>query len=94
MSHTHSLSEWAQVVSLMTAVYAAGSVPVLLYGTTPPQWFVFAARDFDRAVAAVRHELAPHAMAVRHAVYGGREICRDLAALLLLLTTTPKGALR
>jgi hypothetical protein len=90
---THTPAEWAQMVSLAVAVYAAGSVPVLLYGTTPPQWFVYTARDLDRAIAAVCHALAPHATAVRHALYGVRDAARDAAALVLLLTTRPKGAM-
>ncbi len=103
MSHTHSLSEWMSAGSLgLSAISLIALALAFADADFDPrpllarahQLAVFAARDLDRAVAAVRHELAPHAMAVRHAVYGGREIVRDLAALLLLLTTSPKGALR
>jgi hypothetical protein len=105
--HTHSPAEWAQMLSLAIALYSSASAPWFLlvdadlkdFDPRPAlhrarQVAVYAARDLDRAVAATRHELAPQATAVRHAFYGGREMARDLAALLLLLTTTPKGALR
>lgn len=79
-------------------MYAAGSVPVLLCGTTPPRWVC-------RAVTAV-HQVAVHAghdlnraiaTAERHAhaaVHASREAFRDAVALLILLTTRPQGALR
>ena len=105
MSHTHSPAEWAAFVSLGVSFWASCAAAVWLFADADLADFdprpalhrarqvaVYAARDLDRAVAATRHELAPHAAVVRHAVYSGREICRDLAALLLLLTTTPKGA--
>lgn len=55
--------------------------------------FAYAANDFAWAAASLRHELAPAAACVRHAAYGSRELARDAAALAVLLTTTPKGAM-
>lgn len=55
---------------------------------------VYVSHDLLRAAASVRHELAPVAAFVWNAVFEARELARDLAALVLLLTTTPKGALR
>lgn len=90
MSQTHSLAEWAAVLSL-------GLVPV---GAI---WFALAFAPADLAYFAPRPWLA---RAIRsEAVYpllrewdiarhASREALRDAAALLLLLTTSPKGALR
>jgi hypothetical protein len=55
---------------------------------------VHAGYDLAWAAASARHELVPYSVPLRHAVYGGRELARDVAALLLLLTTSPKGQLR
>jgi hypothetical protein len=107
MYHAHTLAEWAAMVCLATSGYGVLSVPYFLLVDADLKDFdprpllhrahqvaVYAAGGLNRATAAVRHDLAPHAIAVRHAFYGGREVARDAAALLLLLTTTPKGALR
>lgn len=81
-----------------TGMYATGSIPVLLYGTT---WrrdlhraSVYAGYDLNRAIVSARHELAPYMACVWRVVYGAREVARDAAALLLLLTTSPKGTAR
>lgn len=55
---------------------------------------VFAGHDLNRAIAAVQHELAPAVAYARHNAYRLRETGRDLAALLILLATTPKAELR
>lgn len=98
MSPTHSLAEWAAFLSLGVGVHAAFSVFWFLLVDASRRDFhqvlVYAGCDLAWAAASVRHELAPYAAPVRHAVYGGRELARDLAALLLLLTTTPKGHAR
>jgi hypothetical protein len=104
--HTHTPAEWAQMLSLAIALYGSASVPWFLlvdadladFDPRPTlhrahQVAVYTAGDLNRAAATIRHELAPHTTAVRHAFYSGRETARDAAALLLLLTTTPKGAL-
>lgn len=54
---------------------------------------VFATRDLDRVICAVRHEVAPVAVLLVHAVFVSREAARDVAALLILLTTRPQGAM-
>ena len=56
------------------------------------QGAVYAGHDLNRAIAASRRHLAPYAVCVWHAVYAAREMARDAAALLILLTTSPKGA--
>jgi hypothetical protein len=98
MSQTHDLAEWASVLSLGIGVHASFSVFWFLLVDASRRDFhqvlVFAGNDLAWAAASARHELVPYAVPVRHAVYGGRELARDAAALLLLLTTTPKGQLR
>ncbi|MDX3634368.1 hypothetical protein PV728_29705 [Streptomyces europaeiscabiei] len=114
MSATHSLAEWASVLSL-------GLVPV---GAI---WFALAFAPADAAYFDPRPALARAAYVLRLVVFRGRlavhaarmalesgdwdglliavanvkhvvrpsfEACRDAAALLLLLTTSPKGQLR
>jgi hypothetical protein len=110
MSHTHTPAEWAEMVSLAVALYAAASVPYFLlvdadradFDPRPAarrsagvvrQGVVYAGHDLAWAAASVRHELVPAAVCVRHVVYVGRELARDIAALALLLTTSPKGAM-
>jgi hypothetical protein len=98
MSHTHDLAEWAAFLSLGVGVHAAFSVLYFLLVDSD------AARDFDprpalsRAVESGRLDLLLIAVAdakydVRQAVHASREACRDAAALLILLTTSPKGAM-
>ncbi|MFF7837624.1 hypothetical protein ACFZC6_02125 [Streptomyces ossamyceticus] len=104
-SHTHDLGEWAAMVSLGISVHAAFSVFYFLLVDAhrsdfdPRPWLarakhlaVQAARmalesgDWDGLLIAVAN--------VKHAVRPSFEACRDAAALLLLLTTSPKGQLR
>lgn len=91
MSRTHDLAEWAAFLSLGVAVHASFSVG----------WFLLVdahRTDFDPR-PAVRRAVCSEAVypllrewdIARHA---SREALRDAAALLLLLTTSPKGALR
>ncbi|MBE4735773.1 hypothetical protein [Streptomyces caniscabiei] len=91
MSRTHDLSEWAAFLSLGVGVHASFSV----------FWFLLVdahRSDFDPR-PAVRRAINSEALypllrewdIARHA---SREALRDAAALLLLLTTSPKGALR
>lgn len=54
---------------------------------------VFAGHDLNRAVASVRHEVAPLVVCLVFAACVAREAARDVAALLLLLTTRLKGAM-
>ncbi|MFE3031515.1 hypothetical protein ACFXKY_07690 [Streptomyces canus] len=58
------------------------------------QGAVYACHDVLRAAASVRHELAPAAAFAWNAIFEARELARDLAALLILLTTRPNGATR
>ena len=105
--HTHTLDEWLAMVSLAVAVYGSLSAPWFVFvdadladfdprpaARRGHQLAVYAEHDVARAVMSVRHELVPVAAAVRHAVYVGRETARDLAALLILLTTRPQGVAR
>lgn len=88
--HTHSLSEWAAMGSVSVGIYAAASVVYFL--------LVDADRsDFDprplvrRVVqSAAVYPLLREWDNARHLV---REACRDVAALVVLLTTSPKGAM-
>ncbi|MDX2696033.1 hypothetical protein [Streptomyces ipomoeae] len=91
MSHTHDLAEWASVLSLGIAVHASFSV----------FWFLLvdsdSARDFDPRpllARAIRSEAVyPLLREWDTARHASREALRDAAALLLLLTTSPKGAM-
>lgn len=58
------------------------------------QGAVHAGHDLTRAATSARHHAAPAAALVWHAVFAAREMARDLAALLLMLTTIPTGDLR
>ncbi|MFF6781370.1 hypothetical protein [Streptomyces sp. NPDC012510] len=90
--HTHSLAEWAAFLSLGVGVHAAFSVV----------WFLLvdsdSARDFDPRpwlARAIRSEAVyPLLREWDIARHASREALRDAAALLLLLTTSPKGQLR
>jgi hypothetical protein len=99
MYATHSLSDWAAFLSLGVGVHAAFSVLYFLLVDSD------SARDFDprpvlsRVVESGRVDVLLIAVAdakcdVRAAVHASREAFRDAAALLILLTTSPKGALR
>jgi len=104
---THTPAEWAQMVSLAVALYASASVPFFVlvdadladFDPRPAvrhthQLAVHVGHDLAWITASAQHELAPVAVPVRHAAYGAREVARDTAALLVLLTTSPKGTLR
>lgn len=91
MNHTHDLAEWAAFLSLGVGVHAAFSV----------FWFLLVdahRSDFDPRpwlARAVRSEAVyPLLREWDNARHASREALRDAAALLLLLTTTPKGQLR
>lgn len=111
MSATHSLAEWASVLSLGIGVHASFSCFYFLlvdaeradFNPRPlvrraagvvHQELVHTGHNLAWAAASTRHEMAPAAACGWHAVYSARETARDLAALLLLLTTTPKGGTR
>jgi hypothetical protein len=106
VNQTHTLADWLAMVCIAVSGYAALSAPWFVFvdadladfdprpaARRTHQGLVYAGHDLTRAVMSVRHELVPVAAAVRHAVYVGRETARDLAALLILLTSRPKGAL-
>lgn len=58
------------------------------------QELVHAGHGLVWAAVSARHGLTPVAVPVRHVLYVGRELARDVAALLILLTSAPKkGAL-
>lgn len=58
------------------------------------QELVYAGHVLAWATQSARHELTPAVVPVRHAAYVVRELARDVAALLILLTSAPrKGAL-
>lgn len=97
MYATHSLSEWAAFLSLGVGGAAALSAPFHLFVDAD-------LADFDprpalsRLVESGRVDLLLIAVAdakydARAAVHASRETCRDAAALVLLLTTSPKGAM-
>ena len=98
MYATHSLAEWAAFLSLGISVHGALSVPYFL--TVDADLADFNPRPtVSRVLESGRLDLLLIAVAdakydVRQAVHASREACRDAAALLLLLTTTPKGQLR
>jgi hypothetical protein len=98
MYATHSLADWSAFLLLGVGGAAAFSAPFHLFVDADLV-------DFDprpalsRAVESGRLDLLLIAVAdakydVRVAVHASREACRDVAALLILLTTSPKGALR
>ncbi|WP_329215085.1 hypothetical protein OG352_05970 [Streptomyces sp. NBC_01485] len=97
--HTTTASEWAQMTSLAVALYASVSVPYFLLVDAD-------LKDFDPR-PAVRCVLVSAAadwllattpgtrlvVAVSNAPTAARDFYRDAAALALLLTTSPKGAM-
>jgi hypothetical protein len=98
--HTTTASEWAQMVSLAVGIYAAASAPYfLLVDAEVWRWPRPLVVAVDRARPLVWDAVRSDAVYpllrewdnARHAV---RELWRDAAALVLLLTTSPKGALR
>jgi hypothetical protein len=52
---------------------------------------VHARHDLAWATASTRHHLIPHTAYARHRVYRAREAGRDVAALLILLTSRPEA---
>jgi hypothetical protein len=97
VNHTHSLAEWAAFLLLGLGLPSAASIPF---------WLTYDAdrADFDprpalsRAVESGRMDVLLIAVAdakydARAAVHASREAFRDVAALLILLTTSPKGQL-
>ncbi|MER6534376.1 hypothetical protein ABT215_11295 [Streptomyces sp900105755] len=93
-----TVAELLRMASLMTAVYAAGAGLVLLLAPAEV-W------SWPHPVAAVRSALESGAVdllliavanvmfAARAAAAVSREFARDVAALFVLLTTSPKGEL-
>ena len=107
MNQTHTLAEWMAMACMASSGYASFSVFYFLLVDADLKDFdprravrrghqlaVYAGHDLSRAAASVAHELVPAAAVARHAVYVGRETARDLAALLILLTTRPQGVAR
>lgn len=93
MSQTHSLAEWASVLSLGIGVHASFSVFYFLLvdasrSDFPRLWqaAVHARHDVDRAVAAGLLLIADAALYAR---LTARETALTAAALLALLTITP-----
>lgn len=89
MNHTHTLAEWAAFLFLGLGLSAAASIPFWLADDA-------ALADFDPR-PAFRRVVESEALYVLLrewdiARYSFRESCRDLAALLILLCTSPKGA--
>jgi hypothetical protein len=100
VSATTTAAEWLQMVSLAAGLYAAVSSPYfLLVDAEVWAWPrpLTAAVDRARPVAwdVVRSEAVyPLWREWDNARHTVREFGRDAAALVLLLTTSPKGALR
>jgi hypothetical protein len=90
VSRTHDLAEWASVLSLGVGVTFSCFVPWLLLVDS------VSARDFDPRPWLARvlgsEALYPLLREWDTARHASREAFRDAAALLLLLTTSPKGA--
>jgi hypothetical protein len=107
MNHTHTVAEWAAFLSLGLSMASATASPYLLLVDADhfawPQP-VTAAVDRAKPVVwdATRSEVAYPLLRewdnarhiVRQTGRSSREACRDAAALIVLLTTSPKGALR
>jgi hypothetical protein len=88
---THSLADWLAVVSFGIGTHAAISVPYFL--TVDADLVDFDPRPAVRRVveSEALYPLLREWDTARHAF---REACRDAAALLILLATSPKGQLR
>ena len=86
-----SLSDWVAFLSLGVGVHAAMSVPYFVFVDADPS-------DFDPRPALARlvesGRVDPLLVTAGPAWLAVRETARDVAALVVLLTTTPKGALR
>ena len=89
-AHTHTLAEWAAVVDIVAAGYASFSFFYFLLVDA-------ALTDFDPRPALARlvesGRLDPLLIAVGPLWAAARETARDAAALFVLLTTRPKGAM-
>jgi hypothetical protein len=89
-AHTHTLADWLAMVCIAAAGYGAFSAPYFL--------LVDATRsDFDPRPALARliesGRLDALLIAVGPLWVAVRETARDAAALIVLLTTRPKGAM-
>lgn len=97
MYATHTLAEWFAFLLLGVGAHGALSVPYFL--TVDADLADFDPRPaMSRVLESGRLDLLLIAVAdakydVREAVHASREAGRDLAALLILLTTSPKGAM-
>jgi hypothetical protein len=102
VNHTHSLAEWAAFLLLGVGVHAALSVPYFLavdadLADFDPRPVLSRAVESGRvdllliAVADAKYDVRATAERVRHAL---RDAAISLAALLMLLSAPPKGALR
>lgn len=97
MYDTHTLAEWAAFLSLGVSVPAALSVPYFL--TVDADLADFDPRPAVRRARpvvwdATRSEaLYPLLREWDNARHSARDAVIDVAALLLLLTTSPKGAM-
>jgi hypothetical protein len=91
MHDTHTLAEWAAFLSLGLSMASAATVPFVLLVEADywawPNWRPLAHRvtESDR--------LDPLLLVVGPAWAAVCDAARDLAALLILLTTSPKGAM-
>lgn len=105
--HAHTPAEWLAFLSLGLSLSSATAVPfVLLVDADHFAWPLPLTAAVDRAKPVVwdatRSEVAYPLLRewgnarhlVRQTGRASREVCRDVAALVLLLTTSPKGALR
>lgn len=90
MYHTHTLAEWAAMFCMATSGYAAFSVFYFLLVDA-------AVGDFDPRPALARFvesgRLDPLLIAVSNVSSVARDAALDAAALIVLLTTSPKGAM-
>lgn len=97
--HVTTGVEWAEMVSLAVALYASVSVPYFLLVDAD-------LADFDPRPAVRRALVSPAAdwllattpgtrlvVAASNAPTAARDLYRNVAALALLLTTSPKGAM-
>lgn len=98
MSHTHSLAEWAQVLSLAVGCYGAFSVLWFLLVDAhredfPRLWqaAVHARHDFDRALVSVLRWVDAVVLDARLTARGA---ALAGAALLALILPAPEGATR
>ncbi|QDN57338.1 hypothetical protein [Streptomyces sp. S1D4-20] len=100
--HTHTPAEWAAFLSLGLSLASATAVPfVLLIDADHFAWPRPLTAAVERVqVAAWSGSLDPLLRewgnarhVVRQTGRASREACRDAAALIVLLTTSPKGAM-